>query len=366
MEDVERLGTGVGVAVLCNSRAKRVTPMAVRSLARALPDAEVLVSEDKRQARRLLEALRSRSPRIVFSAGGDGAMVQLLNVLRETWPRPFPVIGILPLGTGNGWARAVGAPPSSRLERELPLVPWPPPTEWYDLLRIDDTVCHMAGVGWDAHILNDYVANLDRRSRQLFLSPWTAKLHRGLTGYVYSALRFTVPDELALARAGQRTRVHLESLGPRTLHVVDGGTEEVPAGSLFDGPMAIASFATTPEYGFGFRAFPHARDVRQHVNIRVYDRGALEAIRRLPALWRGRPVPGMHDFLVVRARLTFSRPAPLHIGGDPAGFREALEVVLADEAVEILDWRAVRAARRRKVEGPPSAPLELPTAASPP
>src|SRR5437868_6095265 len=110
MRRMERLGRGKGVAALLNGRAKHVTPAVVRALTKALPDALVLVSMDFDQARRHAATLVREKPDVVLCGGGDGAMVKLLNLLRNSGADPLPPVGILRLGTGNGWARTSGAP----------------------------------------------------------------------------------------------------------------------------------------------------------------------------------------------------------------------------------------------------------------
>jgi diacylglycerol kinase family enzyme len=96
------------IAALLNGRAKRVTPRVERDLRRALPDALVLVSHDFDEASAHADRIAADRPDVVLSGGGDGAAVKLLNLLRERGP--LPIVGVLKLGTGNGWARVSGAP----------------------------------------------------------------------------------------------------------------------------------------------------------------------------------------------------------------------------------------------------------------
>ena len=70
-------------------------------------------------------------------------------------------MGVLKLGTGNGWARVSGAPAYFKLVEKLPTLARETPTVTYDLVEVENTLCHFAGVGWDGRILNDYLRNLD-------------------------------------------------------------------------------------------------------------------------------------------------------------------------------------------------------------
>src|SRR3954468_12192118 len=107
------------IAALLNGRARKVTPGVVRALEQALPGTTILVSDDFDQARRHVRELIRRRPEIILSGGGDGAAMRLLNFWREEGGGELPTVGILRLGTGNGWARALGAPAFFRHVRRL-------------------------------------------------------------------------------------------------------------------------------------------------------------------------------------------------------------------------------------------------------
>ena len=339
------------IAALLNGRAKRVTPRVERDLRRALPGALVLVSHDFDEASAHADRIVADRPDVVLSGGGDGAAVRLLNLLRERGP--LPILGVLRLGTGNGWARVSGAPEFPDLLRRLPALPLSLPTQTFDLVEVDGQLCHFAGVGWDARILNDYSRNLDKRGAQLLGARAATWLNKSALGYVYSTLRISVPELWREQRLHGQARVLLESLeGPayqldrqgRPLPIVDadGGA---PSRKLYDGPLSVGAASATPEWGYGFKAFPHARAKPGHINLRIYDRPVLEAVRNAVRLWTGKsPQPGMSDFFVKRARMRFSRPMPFQIGGDPVGFREEITFAVASETVRLVDWHAALAA----------------------
>ena len=75
------------------------------------------------------------------------------------------------------------------------------------------------------------------------------------------------------------------------------------------------------------------------------DRGAgvAEATRNMFKLWRGQhPMPKMHDFFVERVRMDFDRDVPFQMGGDIMGLRRSLEFDLAEESVQLVDWRQLQ------------------------
>lgn len=348
---MERIGNGRGVAALLNGRAKQVTRKVVHALQSALPRALVLLSEDLEQARRQAELIRQANPALVLAGGGDGSITRLLNLLRDVGMTPLPTIGILRLGTGNGWANAMGANDYFDTVRLLPRIPLPPPVRTFDLLEVENTLCHFAGVGWDARILNDYLRNLDKRSAQLIGKRLATRIHKGLAGYMYSLFRITIPEELMLLLRSGQPRVTLTTDDDEVM-TLDAGKRPIPlrgfegAGGrkvLFEGPVSVGAAATAPEWGFGFKAFPCAQAVPGRINVRIYDRPVMEATANMVRLWRGTvPLPGMHDWFVKTATMRFSRPMPFQIGGDGMGVREELRYRVADQRVDILDWAKAR------------------------
>lgn len=351
---MDRLGSGVGVGVLFNGRAKRFSAKVVRALEHALPDALILVSEDLEQARRQMRIIWEAAPHLLLSGGGDGAVVQLLNLWREeSGGAPFPRIGVLKLGTGNALARVSRAGAFRDLVKVLPRLPRDLPTTAFDLVEAERTLCHFAGVGWDAHVLNDYLRNLDRRSSQLVGSRFASWLHRGVPGYLYATARITVPEERRRSRREGRPEARVVNLGEPAIRIDEQGAQSLvePARCgeptlLFEGAIGIGAVSTTPEWGFGFKAFPWARAIPRRMQLRLYDKPVLSAVRDAVRLWRGampRPA-GLHDYLVSRVKLVFSRPLAFQIGGDAKGERPEIELRVANELAPVVDWQAAREA----------------------
>jgi diacylglycerol kinase family enzyme len=336
---------GTGIAALLNGRARKVTPAVVRALEKALPGATILVSGDLEQARRHVRALIAEKPQVVLSGGGDGAVIRFLNFWREEGGGPFPEVGILRLGTGNGWARALGAPEFFKHVKRLRNLAPPLPSQQYDLVETEGHLCHFAGVGWDARIINDYQRNLDKRSSQLVGSRFASWLHKGVRGYLYSVARITIPEEaLLLWREGQ-PRVVLENTGGEAFEL-DGNCKLAPleAKQLYEGPVSIGAASTTPEFGYGVRAFPFCREAQGFINVRIYAAPLHDAVLNAARLWRGAwPQPGMYDWFARSVRMRFSRPMPFQIGGDPMGERDEISLAVARETVRVVDWHALLA-----------------------
>jgi diacylglycerol kinase family enzyme len=326
---------GDGLAILVNDNAKRGGRRVAAQIARQLPGASVRLTKSTREIDAWLKALPR--PRAVLAAGGDGTAVALINALaRVTAPdEAFPVVGILPLGTGNGWAHALGAPKLHHCLDVLARTPGVLPSRRYGLLEVEGTLAHFAGSGWDAMILDDY-----RKQLEITKGPGR-RLSRSLYGYLTATLLRTAPKALFSGNP----RVLIENLGDEVFVLDRDGKPRRLVGAglgavLYDAPAGAAAAATCPEFGYRLRAFPFADRMPGFVHVRVFDRGPVGALASIPGLWKGtHPLRGMHDWLVKHVRMTFSRPVSLQIGGDAYGMRRTIEFRAADREVRMVDWR---------------------------
>jgi len=326
---------GAGLAILVNRNAKRGGRRVAAQITRALPGASVRLTKSEGEIDAWLDRLASATAmRGVFAAGGDGTVVALVNALARSNPadRDLPTAGILPLGTGNGWAHALGAPKLHRCLSLLAATPGPLPTRRCSLVEVEGTLAHFAGTGWDAMILDDY-------KRQVELSRGR-RLSKTIYGYVSAALLRTTPKVALFGNP----RVVIENLGPVVYTIDRDGRprlapELAPGAVLYDGPVGTASVGTCPEFGYRFKAFPFAERVPGFMSVRVYSKSALRAVASIPRLWSGaHPLDGMHDWLATGVRMTFSRPVPLQIGGDAHGMRHAVEYRTSTRGIRMVDW----------------------------
>jgi hypothetical protein len=322
-----------------NTNAKRGGRRVAVQIARALPGASVRLTRSAGEIDAWLRTLAG--PRAVLAAGGDGTAVALVNALARVAPDEgeLPVVGVLPLGTGNGWAHAMGAPKLHRCLDLLKSTRGALPTRRCQLVDVDGTLAHFAGSGWDAMILDDY-------KNQLAASKGPGRhISKSVYGYLSAMLFRTVPKVAIFGNP----RVVIENLGDEVFTLdSSGGLKRMsgagPGSILYDGPFGVASVGTCTEFGYGFRAFPFAERLPGFINARVYERGAIGAVTSIPRLWRGEhPLRGMHDWFVTHVRMTYSRTMPLQIGGDACGERTSVDYRLAKTPVSLIDWRRLQA-----------------------
>ncbi len=339
------------IEVVLNANARRGTGTVLRQLERTLPSARVERTRSLDDVDVLARRLVLDPPDLVLSAGGDGSALALVNAIRrarETQPKsslPGPLLrlGLLKLGTGNGWARSCGAPRLglglSRLHdfvqrRESPRNL---PMQRFDLVEACGFLAHFAGTGWDAELVDDFHAQKDDDAN--LLPPWA---RNGLLGYLNGLVTRAVPRNIQFPRVEieiKNTGAHALGIDPRGQPFDFAGGE--PGSVLYRGPVSICGVGTSTQWGFGFRAFPFARLVPGRFNLRSYVGTTKEALARVPLLWAGRhPLANMITWLLTRCTVSFSRPVPFQAGGDLLGYHDEIEYAVSGETVEVLDWRA--------------------------
>ena len=105
-----------------SGRAQRLSEHILVGLERRGIDADLVATTAPREAVRLgLEAARSRVD-LVIAAGGDGTVHEVANGLLTALAQGVdgPVLGVLPVGTGNDFAKLIG--PLDDLDRSLDLL----------------------------------------------------------------------------------------------------------------------------------------------------------------------------------------------------------------------------------------------------
>lgn len=328
----------MSIAVLVNVRSRHGSESVGQEIRRILPDARVAVTHSLEDARAWVrDDLVPRRPDVLLSGGGDGTAVALLNELRDHGVS-VPAFGLLPFGTGNGWARATGKTMGKRgaLQRIAALRGAAAPLlRTFDLVETEGRITPFAGTGWDAEVLADY-------KRFTESAPSVLKNLGGATGgYLQSLFTRTIPRHLGRYVP---PRVRVVNLGEPAMRADDRGRAvPIPGGGtgavIYEGPISVGGAATTEELGLGFRAFPFAHLVPGKMCVRIYAASTLSATLRMVSLWRGvHPLPDDHHFFLTHCRFEFDRPVPFEIGGDLLGDRTAVELRRVPDAVRMIDW----------------------------
>ena len=327
------------IAVVINLRSRGGSAAVADKCQAELPQAQILTSRSIEELGHFTRGLSAGRSSLMLSAGGDGTAIALLNTMRHlpaSAGEPMN-LGVLPLGTGNGWAHATGAPPwriaveqlgrAARADAPLPL-------RRFDLLEVGGMLTHFAGTGWDAQIIEDF----HRQKTGLGILP--RSMREGLAGYLQGLITRTIPRTLL----GRSPVIELTNTGDDALGIDDAGRPyPLPGGEhgkvLYRGPASICAAGTSPNWGFKFRAFPFAGLVPGRFNLRIYSGSSTEATLHARPLWRGdHPIPKMQSWLLTGARVTYDRPVPFQAGGDRLGFAQEIVYRIASEQVDLVDW----------------------------
>jgi YegS/Rv2252/BmrU family lipid kinase len=264
-------------------------------LARRQLDADVHLTERAGHARELAASAAAASASLVIVWGGDGTLNEAASALVGT----DTAIGLIPAGSGNGLAAALGVPRDPPAALELALrAPG---------RRID------AGLLGGRYFFNIAGIGVDARIAIIFNQ--RAKGSRGKWPYIAIGLR--------------------EGLRYQARHYA----VELDDAESYRGRALLVAFANGSEYGMGAQLAPRAR----------LDDGLLDAFvikdRSLPArFWDSRHLargsvdraPGVILRNIRRASIrSDDGPLEYHVDGEPGVMEGTIEVRVVPRALEV-------------------------------
>lgn len=218
------------VAVILNpaagaGRARRLLPRTRAVFARHGIE-RVMLTERPDDERRLVHAALGAGAETIVAVGGDGTWSKVADAIASS--RADVRLAIVAAGTGNDFARTLGAP-AGDLEAMARLADDPAAERRIDLLRIDRTrhVLNVAGIGFDAAVA-------ERVERALL--PRAAAYVAGALGELF---RFRGFDVVENGGAGR----HLLMLALANGRWFGGSFEIAPGALPDDGLMDVIAVA---------------------------------------------------------------------------------------------------------------------------
>jgi len=309
--------------VLLNAQADGGRALALRRpieawLAHNVPGVSLLMPVNAEAAQAMLMILAPRTR--VALVGGDGTLHSLLPALMRCGHR----VGLVPAGSGNDVARALGV---AHLHwAEALAYALHAQTAPIDLGQLESEVttryfASSFSVGFDAAVA----------ARAQTPPGWLPTRHR----YLWATLR-----ELVNAQ-------------PRTLRLWADGR------AVHDGPALFAAVLNTPTYGSGIPAVPAARVNDHWLDLLVAgDVGRLRALSLLPRLLRGQhmraPEVALHSFrkLAVEA----DEPLPLAADGEVLPPARTISVQMLPKALHLAGAHTLNAVKPRSASAPATRP----------
>jgi len=248
----------------------------------------------------------------VLVAGGDGTIHEVVNGLVGS----DTAMGVLPMGTGNVWAKEIGLPtlgltqPDRLLAAARMLVDGE--VRWVDVGRVGDRFfINCAGVGIDSTV----AAQVEPRTR-------TAKQLGGILTYLIAGL--------SIAR---------DFCGVRSTIIVDGRTIRTM--------VLLVVVSNIQLYGGVVKMTPEARLDDGLLDVRIFKgMGSAWIFRHLAGVFANRHLrnPMVSHYQGRRVTIYTAEPFPVQLDGEPVG--------MTPVSVEVIP-------RSLRVLVPKTAPAEL-------
>lgn len=141
------------ITYLVSSKSGGYNPSVLRMLKKYVADDQIHITTSAEDIRVFSKkySKQHNEKGILFVLGGDGALNECVNAVFGT----ECAVGILPMGTGNDFARGLYGKKLPSLE-DLVKRSFHPTTKKIDLLQIDDTLCvNISSFGLDSMISRD-------------------------------------------------------------------------------------------------------------------------------------------------------------------------------------------------------------------
>jgi len=327
-----------------NMKARKVRQATIDEIGSHVPPEDLFVTRTVEQSDEcLVDIVQKRYP-LVFCGGGDGTAMRIIEQLIRHVKRlnaeggdfVVPKVGLLKLGTGNGWAGMVKSPKNVE-PIEFIKSGGQPGFAPFHLIRTGDRLAHMGGIGADAAVLNDYI-----QFKNKYPSGFMWKVANSVFGYFFAAFTRTIP-RFARGVGRIEVRVFSDSDDPvfRVSH--SRGVEETTLKKgdvIYEGTALIVMFGTTDNYGFNLRAFPFSTVKPGFMHLRIIETSIPRILINLPSNWKGTwEHPTMSHFLARRIRIESKADVPFQLGGDPEGYRTAINLEVTDETIDVMDFR---------------------------
>ena len=279
----------------------------LRAMIEKLGGADWHATEYPAHASEVAAAAAEQGYQTVVALGGDGTVHEVINGLMRCAPERRPRLGVVPLGSGNDFAYAVGVPsnPQDAIERVFAGQP-----RAVDVALIRDGTgrseywSNSCGMGFDAAI--------NIRSRKI----------KRLNGFV-----------MYLTATLQSIALNFEA--PRLKVQYDGG--------VLDQPIMMLTLGNGTREGGGFVTTPEAKvDDGLLDFVYIHQISQLRLLQLLPMVMKGTHIhqPDVSYARTSRLVLDSDRALPIHIDGELFAPYEAdvrhVEVEVVPAAINVL------------------------------
>ncbi len=318
-------------AVLLNARAKRWTGDLHEQIQRWVPAGDLFLTDDFTQAERTLDRIVDSEYDVIFTGGGDGTIMYLMNAIEKRIRKGLvergnaPPAGVLKMGTGNAMATYLGC---RSIVDDLEALRGGAPLDVYDTYMVQDAknlAFPFAGFGWDSILLNDYDAFKEAAKQTPFENYVT-----GMFGYGVSIVTRSIPT--AFKQGSFPIRITTKGFAKR-IDQQGKVLESFESGQvIYEGEVKTASIGSIANWGFSIRMFPHATHEEGYVQLRLFNGKLRNILKRIDKFWKGNFKDGeVADFLIRDIELEIlGAPVAYHVAGDPCGYENRVHWKVTD------------------------------------
>lgn len=314
-------------AIVLNVNARSVTEDLCEIANEVFGESNVFLTSTEEEAKQAASRIVQEHYSVVIPVGGDGTLSTLMNimvhdVMRQTPSintvndamKQLPLVGYIPLGTGNGVGSVVGCkglpggirsflPGAKRRKRrelknlfqQLQNVAQDSSScSNYEVVELpmmqvafdkQDELCFFAGVGFDSLMLNDFkqIKAWSKRTGVL------TKVLSSVTGYCVALVVKTLPK--CVLKGKHNIQVNVTTRHPEETTWIDHRRGDVmrrvTCGNLYEGTTGILAAGTSPFYGGGLRLFPFARMTLDKMHLRLGRIHPLVGFINIPKIFAG-------------------------------------------------------------------------------
>ncbi len=278
-------------------RAARAIPDLQKALQKQPLETQLHITNAAGEAMQLAQTLPSLEPIVVV--GGDGTLHEVIRGLLDTKTRTERPIGIIPLGTGDDFARATGIP-LNNLSAALEVVVRGR-SRWFDAARMGErSFLNGFGAGFDAQV-----------ARTVRTTP------KNLPG----SLRYL----MAIIQ-------ELSALEPRPVKVF---ADEI---LVHDDAALLVAVMNLKGYGGGLKINPNGNGSDGLLEIVIGGRfNRLGTLGILPKLAQGKHLghPQVKVIQAKKIRLEWRDTMPAHVDGEMLEAARVFEIEVLPEAVSV-------------------------------
>jgi diacylglycerol kinase (ATP) len=264
-----------GISVILNPSAGSAADLddIVAKISR-LRGAEIRLTTKPGSAARLAKTALAKGRRLIIAAGGDGTLNEVINGIGENLGDA--AVGLIPLGTGNDFARTIGVPPD--IEQALELIR-AGETRPVDLVRVtSDEVRYFVNVsaGGFSGLVNEKLTPQMKKT-------WGPLAYLRSAAAALPELR-AYQTTLAFDNA-ESLRIELYNVVVANGRYVAGGTLIAPDASIDDGLLDIVLIPKRPAAELAVLAAQVALGTHLTSDAIVFRRAAKLTVNSKPGMW---------------------------------------------------------------------------------